>query len=1362
MGEATRKLIVSTILYLFFAGGVTHGGPNTWRRFMCNTGLRNRPKCWGIYAAPSSCSGNPFVALRKAASACIMHGMKIGHASALRICVWLLISLTICQAGIPDWDSGELVDADTALHAAVGVTRETYPDADAVWILSGQIARYRSDGTAEERYDAFAKVLTEKGRRELQSFRFGFNSVYGDVEVTRLVLFKPDGTAVPVDVERHSRVMVAPDQMQMNIYDPNQRVLEIGVPGLEVGDMIRVSGRRRITRARMPDTWADFSVFEGQMPVLEEWYEVHAPADRPLVHKRLRDEVPGTVSYEERSGADVIIHRWTFRNVPRIFEEPNMPETHTVVQRLLLSTIPDWPTVSRWYWELSRPRLEAVSPEMREKVRELTENASDREARLRAVFFYVARNIRYMGLTTETVAPGYEPRDVAGTFAARYGVCRDKAAVLVAMLRLAGFEAFPVLISVGPLMDEEVPLPYFNHAIVAVRQADGLFRLMDPTDETATDLFPAHLGHRSYLVATPEGEPLRVSPVSPADTNLVDIRTDARLAADGSLHGVSTLRFDGVNDDVYRGYFARLKPEERRRFFEGLIKRVIPGAVLTSFDLQPLDLRDAAVRLEARLEYSVPDAWIAGPETALPPVPWFGASVGMVNFVLGRTGLAKRRFPLVTEHTCGVRERVEVDLSKALGPPEALPPAVEITGPHMAWRQSLGHDADRGTLRGEAEFRIETVQFSPAEYLELKSALERIAVERRRRPIFRRGSVAADAPKPTSVIPSALGESADVEILAHSVEYEVASDSEWTITETVRKRVLTFAGLRSHAEIKIPFNPAWEDVRLEYARVTSPAGEKREIAQHEINLMDASWAASAPRYPSGKIFVANLPGVGVGHVIEYRLARQLRKRPFFHAVESFAGHDPMALRSVRLRRPDGLSLRLFAAMGTPAEEGNTHDDRSESAWTARDVPALPREDAQPPIWALAPTLFLSHPDGMSRYTIALMEKMKECADGESAGDVGAAARALAFRYPDRTDRLRAIRDAVARRVRRSGPALYEAPPDTLSAADITWRDGYGHSADAAIVLAAMLAAIGEEPQFVLVSNIRVVADALRGPMECFQPQFFPQVLVRVPFAGGWLYLNDTDQYAPLGATPSEGRLGLAAVGPGLEKVVIEPPRGLESGSDTHYRIELRDGSSTLMHITRRYRGAAHAAQAKRYAEMTPEERRRYHEELVAEIAQDARAVGELESRFDEHPGQESFSVLIPRYAVEDGPYLYMTLPPAGAGVPGVRADARATPLYREEFIRANTRIEFLIPPLFSPPVLAPENFKWISGGNFVETVFTSEPGSLSLTLDAEWHPAWVAAEAYAELLEVHRRLTHPRQRFVLLRRESGGASGSRP
>ncbi len=120
--------------------------------------------------------------------------------------------------------------------------------------------------------------------------------------------------------------------------------------------------------------------------------------------------------------------------------------------------------------------------------------------KIKALFYYVSKQIRYMGLTPEKDRPGFEPHDVCLTFGKKYGVCRDKAALLVSMLRAAGLKAYPVLINVGTKQDPEVPDPFFNHAIVSVELTNGNYVLMDPTDENTRDLLPASDCNQSFLV----------------------------------------------------------------------------------------------------------------------------------------------------------------------------------------------------------------------------------------------------------------------------------------------------------------------------------------------------------------------------------------------------------------------------------------------------------------------------------------------------------------------------------------------------------------------------------------------------------------------------------------------------------------------------------------------------------------------------------------------------------------------------------------------------------------------------------------------------------------------------------------------
>ena len=159
------------------------------------------------------------------------------------------------------------------------------------------------------------------------------------------------------------------------------------------------------------------------------------------------------------------------------------------------------------------------------------------------------------------------------TFEKQYGVCRDKAALLVALLRTAGLNSYPVLINVGTHKDQEVPDADFNHAIVSVELKPREYVLMDPTDENTRDLLPSGDCDQSYLVCRPDGEDLKLSPIQPPDDNLMELRTTGSLSSSGHLDVRSEIHCAGVNDDMFRNMLVHMKPDDQRRYFERNLRR---------------------------------------------------------------------------------------------------------------------------------------------------------------------------------------------------------------------------------------------------------------------------------------------------------------------------------------------------------------------------------------------------------------------------------------------------------------------------------------------------------------------------------------------------------------------------------------------------------------------------------------------------------------------------------------------------------------------------------------------------------------------------------------------------------------------
>jgi len=1246
-----------------------------------------------------------------------------------------------------DFSDG-ILDRAEVIKSAKQVTSRKYPDSDDALVDDYLFTAYRPDGTSVTWDDVYTKILTEKGRRSNRSISFSHTLPYSTVMVKKLEIIKPDGKIVPVDVKANSKEMVNNSQMSANIYNPDSKVLKVNIPGLKVGDMIHYVAFRNMVKTRVPDTWSDFFTIETTSPIVNYTIEIVAPKSLPLKRIEIRDQVPGTVVSLRKETSDAIRYRWIVRNVPRMFREPNMPPLYSVTQRLLVSSVGDWSEISKWYWNLCKPHIEAVTPAMRSKVVELTRNARTPAERITAIFRFVSQKIRYMGITTEKDAPGYEPHDAKTTFENKYGVCRDKAALLAAMLRIAGFKAYPVLIMVGPKKDPDVPNPFFNHAITCIEAPNGKYLLMDSTDENTRQLFPSYLCDKSFLVAKPKGDKLRVSLIIPASENLMEIATTASINESGVMIAETTLRFNGVNDGEYRGFFAKRKPFERKRFFERIVKKVVPGAKLVEYEIKPSNIRDTSRGLRVYLKFIAERTLMKGDGKVMLPLPWMGRTVGIVNFILGKTGLEKRKYPLRTDIACGVRESLKIDLKNAVGAKIAIPKSEPLDSKTISWYHRT-HMTGK-VLVAKSEFLLKTVEFSPVEYLKLKHALKTIEYNQRKTPIFREAGT-------TRIAAGFYAGNANSVVLDEKVSYDVRNASSWRVTRFVKRKIVSYAGKKAFSELKIRYNPAWEKVTLDYARVATKSGEVKSVSPAERNLMDAAWCGAAPRYPGGKVMVVSLPGVDVGSVIEYRVVRELKDRPFFSMVEYFQGFDPIIAKTVTLKAPKNLKLKLdnLDIKGNSIIEYKT-DGEGTHTWSVSDINARKWERDLPPRWSFLPSCAVS--SGNWRTYSAKIAAIVEKA-AEKAQKAKAAAAKLVKNTSKLADKVLKIRKFVAKRIRTAGPTLGVLPLSAATDADITLKDGYGNSLDRAALLYAMLAVTGVKPEIVLVADRPYLKD-LNRVVDIPLNGFFTKVLLRTPLKkGGDAYLNDTDQYAPLKSTASEGRFAIFASSGKIAS--LRPDEDFETKTNIAYTIRLDESGTAEITRKRSFYGMKFAYWNKKYTEIKRERKRRLFQEMVAEISKAATPTSELKTDFSVYPGTEEFSVKAPGYGVAEGDFLYLKLPGTLRDTLGLHADLRMNPFIISRAKRMTRTYLLNLPKEYAKKIpIAPTTDVWNlpAGAGKISIVndrdvfgATSKP-ILFINQDVDVRPAFIPKDEFDIIQFVASRISSRKAQLLLLER----------
>ena len=121
-----------------------------------------------------------------------------------------------------------------------------------------------------------------------------------------------------------------------------------------------------------------------------------------------------------------------------------------------------------------------------------------------AILDYLDREVRYTGIEFGEAA--IMPHDPADTLNKKYGDCKDKATLLVTILRAAGIPAYVALLNAGSRMDVPADLPgmgLFDHAIVYVPGKPALW--IDATDRYARlGQLPAGDQGRLALIARPE------------------------------------------------------------------------------------------------------------------------------------------------------------------------------------------------------------------------------------------------------------------------------------------------------------------------------------------------------------------------------------------------------------------------------------------------------------------------------------------------------------------------------------------------------------------------------------------------------------------------------------------------------------------------------------------------------------------------------------------------------------------------------------------------------------------------------------------------------------------------------------------
>ena len=484
--------------------------------------------------------------------------------------------------------------ADNAPDWLRVASHETLPenlkDAVAVVLLDDQQTTVKDNGEIETRYRRAYKILRPEAREDYGSVTIEFDS-QSKITFFRAWTITADGR----ELELKDKDALEASATSYEVFN-DIRLKHIKFSAADPGNVVGYEYVQKRRPFMFEDDWS----FQSMIPTRRARFSLQLPLGWEFTNywANFPKKEPLTPTNN--------LYTWEIENIPAVEVEPDMPPYLAVEGRMDIKYFPrdpnlrakssgTWNDIGVWYASLTNASR-VPSPELQQKVTELTAGISDPLQKMQALATYVQQQIRYVAI--EIGIGGLQPHPAADVFKHQYGDCKDKATLMSTMLKQIGIDSYYVMIDTDRgIVNPEFPSLRGNHMIMAIRLPDdvssdklygtiddpklGRLLFFDPTNPyVPLGYLPSYLQQNYGLLITQDSGKLVLLPLLPAATNRLLRTATLSLSSAGTLGGeVQELRWGGPAVQT-REQFLATSPAERSKVVERFL-----GTFLNNFTL---------------------------------------------------------------------------------------------------------------------------------------------------------------------------------------------------------------------------------------------------------------------------------------------------------------------------------------------------------------------------------------------------------------------------------------------------------------------------------------------------------------------------------------------------------------------------------------------------------------------------------------------------------------------------------------------------------------------------------------------------------------------------------------------------------
>ncbi len=554
----------------------------------------------------------------------------------------IALALAATLVGADEWPG---VDVEKLIEDAPD--KEDYPDASAVILNIQETTEVAEDGSSLTTRNKLIKMLTLRGRERYSNQSFYYNTDEESLELVKGVTIRKSGRVVEVEEDGINDVTPAFLEGATIYANVLEKVISFPVAGPGSTIELQLLEKRK---ASEDGSFSGIEYMGAKDPVLHAEFRLRYPAESGRPAAVALPGLLGDVALEHASSSGEL--SWSADNLPALVEEDHIPPEHELLPRIIYSSYKTWDEPAAYLGGEFYPHVESDGA-VAERVAELVDGLSSDEGRIRAIFLDVATNVRNVNLALGL--GGYEPNDANTVLANKYGDTRDKAVLLISMLRAAGIDAYPAAVRSerGTFVESVPTLKQFTRLLVALPTEEG-YRFLDPfLDDVSYGYLRWGRGNTA-LVVKPDGsgELVQIPPFDPEE-NVARRTMSIFLSDDGSAFVRVVAHLTGYFDRKARKALKDATPDEKERLFDKAANAVSAGA--TNVEYNMMDMADLTSEVRITQSIEAPDFAVVQGDMMIVRIPEFPYEFAGID---AYPTLVERRYPF--EIPCEATSRLEV------------------------------------------------------------------------------------------------------------------------------------------------------------------------------------------------------------------------------------------------------------------------------------------------------------------------------------------------------------------------------------------------------------------------------------------------------------------------------------------------------------------------------------------------------------------------------------------------------------------------------------------------------------------------------------------------------------------------------